>query len=65
MDKLFHLTIYWACDYLYMLGLKLIHVNIRGPRWETSTCILYDVDTMAVDDKVTQEAISSAVIALT
>ena len=26
-----HLTLSWACDYLCMLGLKLNHVNKRGP----------------------------------
>ena len=29
MDKRFHLTLYWACDYLSMLGFRLIHVNKR------------------------------------
>ena len=32
MDKLFHLTLYWACDYLSMLVSKLIHVSKRGTR---------------------------------
>ena len=27
----FHLTLYQACDYLSMLGLKLNHVSKRGP----------------------------------
>ena len=31
MGKAFHPTLYWACDYLSMLGLKLIHVSKRGP----------------------------------
>ena len=30
IDKWFHYTIYWACDYLSMLGLKFIHVSKRG-----------------------------------
>ena len=30
MDKYFHLTLYQACDYLSMLGLKLNHVNKKG-----------------------------------
>ena len=30
MDKYFHLTLYRACDYLCMLGLKLNHVSKRG-----------------------------------
>ena len=30
MDKWFHPTLYWACDYLSMLGLKLNHVSKRG-----------------------------------
>ena len=29
-DKSFHPTIYWECDYLFMLGLKLIHDRQRG-----------------------------------
>ena len=31
MDKKFHLTLYQACDYLSMLGLKLNHASERGP----------------------------------
>ena len=30
MDTLFHSTLYWACDYLSILGLKLNHVSKRG-----------------------------------
>ena len=30
MDKWFHPTLYWACDYLSMLGVKFIHVSKRG-----------------------------------
>ena len=30
MDKQFHFTLYWECDYLSMLRFKLAHVN-RGP----------------------------------
>ena len=26
-----HPILYWACDYLSMMGLKLIHVSRRGP----------------------------------
>ena len=33
MDKLFHPTLYWACDYLSMLGLKLNRVCKSGP-WQ-------------------------------
>ena len=36
-DKLFHPTLYWACNYLSMLGLKLIHVNKRGHRLQWAT----------------------------
>ena len=32
MDALFHPTLYWVCDYLFMLGLKLIHISKRGIR---------------------------------
>ena len=30
MDKLFHPVLYNGCNYLSMLGLKLIHVSKRG-----------------------------------
>ena len=31
MDKYFHPTLNLACDYISMLGLKVIHVSKRGP----------------------------------
>ena len=31
MDKKFHPTLYWACDYLTMLGLRSIHVSKKYP----------------------------------
>ena len=34
MDNWFHPTPYSACNYLSMLGLKLTHVDKRGPRSE-------------------------------
>ena len=30
MDKSFHPTLYWACDYLPMLGLKAIRFSKRS-----------------------------------
>ena len=30
MDKLFHPTLTWTCDYISMLGLKLTHVSKRA-----------------------------------
>ena len=30
MDKQFHPMLYWACDYLSMLGFKLNHVSKKG-----------------------------------
>ena len=36
-ELVIHPTHYWACDYLSMMGLKLIHVNKRGPKWR---CLL-------------------------
>ena len=36
MDKLFQATLYQACNYLSMLGLKLNHVSKRGHRWPTT-----------------------------
>ena len=43
MDKKFHLTLYWVCDYLSMLGLKLIHVSKSSHWW--LTCLLIPVIT--------------------
>ena len=44
MDKSIHHTLYWACDYLSMLGLKLIHApenQHNGFRWTSSGhCLL-------------------------
>ena len=34
MDMQFHPILYWACDYLCILGLKVIHVSDRGP-WQS------------------------------
>ena len=31
MYKSFHPTFYWACNYVSMLGLKLLHVGKSGP----------------------------------
>ena len=36
-NHLSNLTLYWACDYLSMLGLKLYRVSKRGPEWKTRT----------------------------
>ena len=33
VDKSFHSTLYWTCDYLSMPGLKFIHINERGPSY--------------------------------
>ena len=33
MDKQFHLTFYWACNYSSILLSKLIHVCKSGPRY--------------------------------
>ena len=30
MDKYFHSTLYWVCNYLSILGLKLIHISKRA-----------------------------------
>ena len=32
MDKWLHPTLYWACDYLSMLGLKLNQASKRDPK---------------------------------
>ena len=31
MDKYFHSTFYWVCDYLSILGLKLNHASKMEP----------------------------------
>ena len=31
-DKWIHSTLHWACDYLFLLGLKLVNVNESGPQ---------------------------------
>ena len=41
MDKEFHLTLYWAYDYLSMLGLKLNHINESGPQFSFSNVWIY------------------------
>ena len=38
MHKWFPPTLYWVCDYLSMMGLKLIHVSKRGPRSQKWVC---------------------------
>ena len=40
-DKWFHPTLYWACGYLSMLGLRLIHISKRGPWWGHSKLHLH------------------------
>ena len=40
MDTLFHPKLYWECDYLSIIGLKLIHVSKWGPRNGQPLCIL-------------------------
>ena len=37
MDKQFHPTLYWACDYLPIVGLKLDHVSKRGLWYQNIT----------------------------
>ena len=41
MDKKFHLTLYQACNYLYMLGLKLNHVS-KGGYWSAKMYQIID-----------------------
>ena len=48
MDEKFLPTLYWACAYLSILGLKLIYVSKTGPRcvdivsntWSRYACVL-------------------------
>ena len=41
VDKWFHFTLYNGCNYLFMLGLKLIHVNAKGPEGQKSKGMVY------------------------
>ena len=45
MDKQFHPTFYWACDYLSVLGSNLIHVSERGLRRKLKGITCLDVRT--------------------
>ena len=38
VGKWFHWTLYWTCDYLSMMRLKLIHVSKSDPRSKTYQC---------------------------
>ena len=41
MEKYFHPTLYWTCDYLSMLVFKLFHVSKRGPMGQVwKICII-------------------------
>ena len=42
MDKEFHPTPYWACDYLSMSGLKSIHISKVTRLWQMLTMIILD-----------------------
>ena len=42
--SVFHPALYWVCDYLSMLGLKLIHVSKSG-HWTFAT-IGYVMDSL-------------------
>ena len=42
MDKLFHLTLFWARNYPSMLGFKLNHVCKRGHWWQQVQIALTD-----------------------
>ena len=54
MDKQFHPILYNGCDYISMLGLKLIHVSKMGHRWQESECarkFFFFCDTSLGDSK--------------
>ena len=66
-DKKFHLTLYQACDYLSMLGLKFNHVSKSGPWWQTTSWTNYDPvqwHTHHYDD-VTMSLMASQITSLT
>ena len=51
MDKQFHPALFWACNYLSMLGLKLNHVSKRGhwSKWTfgaTQDCGIFEARTI-------------------
>ena len=47
-DKEFHSNLYWACDYLFILGVKLIHAGKRGPCSPTRKSPMNDIDNRNV-----------------
>ena len=67
MDKCFHPTFFWACDYWSMLGLKLDHVSKRG-HWD-NWCLKFDLTTVIASEKQLRTTgitnISNVVIQLT
>ena len=62
MDKYFHPTLYWACDYLSMMWLQLIYVNKRGQSspysysWKISTHLYCLFNVMDIDKLMTEVA---------
>ena len=50
IDKLFHPMITWACDYLSMWRLKLIHISKRDPsRDNTEYCIDHVIAALSIE----------------
>ena len=48
MDKEFHPTLHQACDYLTMLGLKLIHVSNRMDVYSATDALLLKHQAMSI-----------------
>ena len=48
MDKRFHSTLHWACDYFSLLGVKLTQVNKRGPWTFQWLCARFALDFVVV-----------------
>ena len=59
MHESYHPTLYWACDYLSTLGLKLIHVSKRDPRLSRCTIRSSNSLTLSANDIYGDSAVSS------
>ena len=61
MDKQFHPTHYCACDYLFILGLKLIHCSNRDP-WSQRNCISGIILCMCPANERCHDTVKSSLI---
>ena len=54
MDLYYHLTLFWACKYLYMLEVKLIYVNKWGHWRQTSqrACLVMAIGNIKMNTEL-------------